>query len=33
MDWKHLLAYITGTIDPEPLLLNERLSGNLTASL
>ena len=28
MDWKHLLAYITGTVDQELLLRNERLSGN-----
>jgi hypothetical protein len=25
MDWKHLLAYITGTVDQELLLLNEYL--------
>jgi len=25
MDWKHLLAYITGTIDQELLLRNEYL--------
>jgi hypothetical protein len=23
MDWKHLLAYITGTVDQELLLRNE----------
>jgi hypothetical protein len=26
MDWKHLLAYITGTVDQELLLRNEYLS-------
>jgi putative transposase len=25
MDWKHLLAYITGTVDQELLLRNEYL--------
>ncbi len=25
MDWKHLLAYITGTVDQELLLRNESL--------
>ena len=25
MDWKHLLAYITGTVDQELLLCNEYL--------
>ena len=25
MDWKHLLAYITGTVDEELLLRNEYL--------
>jgi len=26
MDWKHLLAYITGTVDQELLLRNEYLA-------
>jgi hypothetical protein len=27
MDWKHLLAYITGTVDQELLLRNEYLDS------
>jgi hypothetical protein len=31
MDWKHLLAYITGTVDQELLLRNEYLLTPHTA--
>jgi hypothetical protein len=33
MDWKHLLAYITGTVDQELLVRNEAAPAKFEAEL